>query len=192
MPADVTEAVDCELEEKVGVVTVAFEGFTVGLIWYVSPTLSVILVSGSVTDVTGTLTVTVHDAVRAPLSLVAVITAVPSATATTLPFGSTLATLSLFDDHDTPLIDGLDGLYLIDRLLVAPAFKASVCLFTLIDVTGLASTLTVTVVSAFSSPLPFVTVIFTEPLLRPVTTPLLTVAIVSSDELHWRPDLSAL
>ena len=61
-------------------------------------------------DPAGPFTVTVHEVVRPPLSLVAVMIAVPPDIATTFPFGSTLATLSSLDVHDTPDIVGLEGL----------------------------------------------------------------------------------
>ena len=51
-----------------------------------------------------------HVAVRAELSLVAVMTAVPSDTAMTLPLGSTLATLSSLEVHEAPVMVGLPGL----------------------------------------------------------------------------------
>ena len=109
-PVDDTDAIVPDLVEYAALVLVASSGFIIGSSWYVSPTLSVILVSGSVTDVTGTLTVTVQVAILAPLSLIAVMTAVPADTATTLPLGSTLATEELFDVHEAVLIVAFDGL----------------------------------------------------------------------------------
>ena len=148
------------------------------------------LVSGSVTDVAALLTVTVQDAVLPPLSLMAVIIAVPGETPRTLPTGSTRATDELLETHVTPFIAALVGLYVTDRLLAASTFSESVRLFIVIEVTGLASALTVTEHSALISPFSLVTVIVAMPPLMPVTMPLSTVATSVSEELQLKRALS--
>lgn len=192
MPEAETEAIVVDLDVYVAEVFVAFDGLIIGTIWYVLPMRSVILVSGSATDSTGILTVTVQEATRALLSLVAVMTATPADMPTTLPFGSTLATLSLLEVQVTPLIVAFVGLKVTVRVAAEPAFSASVRLLIAIEVVGLASILTVTVHSALILPVVSETVIVTTPALMPVTTPPLTVAMELSDELHAIPDLSAL
>ena len=191
-PVAETVAIPGEPEEYVGVRTVAFDGLMTGSSWYVSPILRVMVFCGIVMEATGTLTVTVHEAIFAPLSLVAVMIAVPAETPVTLPFGSTLATFSSLEVHDTPLIDALDGLYETESVPDAPVFKVSACLLIITEVTGLASALTVTLQEAFMLPAAFVTVIVAVPALIPVTTPLSTVATAVFDELHLRASLSAL
>ena len=119
--------------------------------------------------------------------------AVPAETATILPPGSTLATDELLDVQVTPLMIALEGLHVTASVLVAPALSVRVCLLSDIDVTGLVSALTVTVHTAFILPLESVTVIFAEPVFKPVTMPLsFTVATAVLDELHFKADLVAL
>jgi len=91
-PVAETDAMPVEFDEYVGTRSVESIGRITGSSWYVSPILSVTLVCGIDTDDTGTFTVTVQVAIFAPLSLFAVIVAVPAETPVTFPFGSTLAT----------------------------------------------------------------------------------------------------
>ena len=134
---------------------------------------------------TGTLTVTTHLAVAAPLSLIAVMVAVPAETAVILPFGSTLAIAELSDVHVTPFILALPGLYVTGKVLLVPTLSVIALLLSVIDFTGFAAVLTVAVHTEMIVPLSFVTVIFAEPALTPETMPLeFTVATVLSDELH--------
>ena len=58
---------------------------------------------------------TLHEAAREALSLVAVILAVPGAIAVTLPEWSTLAIAGLLDVHVTPRIVAFDGLTVVDN-----------------------------------------------------------------------------
>ena len=150
-------------------------------------------VSASVIDVTGTFTVTTQLAKCAPLSLVAVIVAVPVERAIILPLGSTLTMSGLLDVHDTPFRVALPGFGVAERTLAVPMSKESVCLLIVIDVTGTESALTVTEHSAFIVPFEFVTVIFAVPACTPVTAPFaLTEAMEVLDELHFSAVLPAL
>ena len=148
--------------------------------------------SESVIDVAGILTVTTQLAVRAPLSLVAVIVAVPTETAVTLPVGSTLATSGLFEVHVTPLKVALPGLSVAERMEVAPILSGSEYVFRVIDFTGTKSGLTETVHTALILPFEFETVILAEPVFTPVMRPsALTKAMEVSDELHFNSVLVA-
>ena len=138
------------------------------------------------------MTVTVQDAVLPPLSLIAVITAVPAATATILPLGSTLATELLSETQEEVLIVAFDGEYVTVSVRSAPAAMVSAVLFNEMELTGLVSALTSTVQTAETAPPAPVTVILTDPALTPVTTPSATVAIAVFDELHTRLEISAL
>ena len=151
------------------------------------------LFTGSVTDATGILTVTTQLAICMPLSLSALMVAVPAETAVTLPFVSTLATDELSDIHVAPFMVAFEGLYVTVSELEAPVLSVSACLLSTIDVIGFASVLMVTVHTAFILPLESVTVIFAEPVFRPETTPfVLTVATAGLDELQFKTALVAL
>ena len=140
----------------------------------------------NVTDVTGTTTVITAVRVIAPLSLVAVIVAVPAEIPRTLPFGSTVATEGLFVAKDTPRKVALDGVIVAERLSVAPTFIVAASLLSLNEVTGLASAETVTRVSARLVPSAQVAVMRTVPARTPLTTPFSTVAMLSFAEAHCK------
>ena len=94
-----TVAIASSLLDQVTVGLLAFSGATVAVSCRVSPIVTSAVVSFSVTEVASTtagLTVTAQAAVRLlPSLVVAVIVAVPGATAVTRPFASTVATPSL-------------------------------------------------------------------------------------------------
>ena len=119
-----------------------------------------------------------HVAVRPPLSVLTVITAVPGAIAVTLPPWSTCAPAVLLEDHVRPLSVAFVGARVAVSWLVASGASVSVLLLSLTDVTGRESVATVTLVVAVILPSSLVTVILAVPALRPVTIPSsLTVAI---------------
>ena len=125
---------------------------------------------------------------RPPLSLVAVILAVPGPTAVTVPLVLTVATLVSLDVHETPLMVALPGLIVTLSLLVSPAAMVSVLWLMVTDVTGRESAATVTLVRPSTSPLSVNTATLAVPALRPLTTPLFTCTTESLDERHTRVD----
>ncbi len=137
----------------------------------------------SVIDAAGT-GVTVTDAVPATLSLVAVIVAVPAATAVTTPVVDTVATADAFDDHATtrpvstlPLASFVTAV----NVAVPPALTLVVGGETVTLATGTAVTVTVTV-AVLPSQVPVMTEVPGE---RPVTTPAAdTLATAGVPELH--------
>ena len=88
----------------------------------------------SVTDVEGTLTVTVQVAVF-PLVVFAVITAVPFATAVITPFDETVATALLLDVYDTLSVES-DGVSVLLSEYVLPFATVTAVLFSFIAVAG--------------------------------------------------------
>jgi len=132
-------------------------------------------------------TVTVLNDVLPPLSLIAVIRAVPGATAVTRPELLTVATLESLVDHVTPLIVAPLGLTVTLSWLVSPAASESALLFSVIEVTGRESAATVTLERPIAFPLESNAAILAVPARLPVTTPSsLTVAIDSFDVRHVR------
>ena len=104
-------------------------------------TSSTLFVS-SVTPVTGTLTVTVHDAVKPPSAVFTVIVAVPAPTALTWPDWLTVATASLLLVQVTALFVALDGATVAVSCLVFPMTSSMLFVSSVTPVTG---TLTVNV-----------------------------------------------
>jgi hypothetical protein len=84
---------------------------------FVEPVLTVVVVGEILTDVTGTLMVIVHVAVKLPLPVVARITALPAETAVTTPDELTIA-LAELELHDTDLSVALDGVTVADNTSV--------------------------------------------------------------------------
>ena len=78
-----------------------------------------------VTETNFAWTVTVHRADLPPSSVVAVIKAVPTATAVTFPWSSMVATEGLSDFQATVLTDAFDGETIAVNLLVSPSVKVS-------------------------------------------------------------------
>lgn len=116
-----TSATSISLEDHESVLFVAFVGKTVAVrvsVWF-RKVLAVVWFN--VMDVTGTLTVTVHEELT-PVSSVAnaVMTATPVDFATTFPFWSTVATLVLLDDQVSVLLVASDGKTVAVRVKVFP------------------------------------------------------------------------
>ena len=91
---------------------------------------------------TGTITVTAHDALRfVPSVVVAVIVALPTAFAVTLPFWSTVATLVLLDDQLRVLFVALVGCTVAVSVSELPLLIVADVWLSVMELTG---TLTVT------------------------------------------------
>ncbi len=121
----------------------------------------------------GFVTVTVHFAVFP--SAEAVITAVPEATAVTLPFLSTVATAVALDVHVTVLSSASSGLTAAVRVADSPFLRESSFLSRVTLVTG-----TVTVTSQLALAFPAVALIVTVPLATAVTLPFSSTVAISS------------
>lgn len=94
-PEDETAAIEVLLDVHVTDLSVAFEGVTVAVNEYLSPSVNVKVVLSRLTPVTEivfALTVTVHVAVFEPSFVLTVIAAVPAAFAVTTPEDETVAT----------------------------------------------------------------------------------------------------
>ena len=107
-PNEFTVATDVFAEDHATVLMVALDGKTVAINCLVEPVLTVV-VGEILTDTTGTVMVIVHVAVKLPLSVVALITALPAETAVTSPDELTLALVEL-ELHITVLSVALDGI----------------------------------------------------------------------------------
>ena len=100
-------------------------------VWlYASPTLpsgrvSVVMVGAA----SGALTVTVQVAVNKPSCVVAVMTAVPPATAVTTPSSETVATVSLSEVQRTFLLVALSGVTVAARVLLPPTSRVMLLSF---------------------------------------------------------------
>ena len=105
---------------------VALSGLTVAMMVAVSPSARLRLVLSRVMDSTGTVveeTVTVQEAVLPPSFVVTTITAVPGATAVTLPLASTVATAVLLLVQVTVLSVASLGLTVAIKLPVPPTLN---------------------------------------------------------------------
>ena len=159
-----TVATEVLLEDQVTDLSVALDGVTVADNACVSPTVMVRDVWFRLTPVTAIgFTVTEQVAFLPPSSVVAVITAVPSLTAETFPFESTVAMFVLELDHDTFLFVALEGETVAVSFSVPPISNDMVVLFKLMPVTAMG--LTVTEQLAVFPPSSVVTVIFAVPTL---------------------------
>ena len=171
-PEDETVATEVLLEDQLTDLSVALDGVTVADNVCESPTVMVRDVWFRVTPVTAIgFTVTEQVAFFPPSSVVAVITAVPSLTADTLPFESTVAMFVLELVHDTFLFVALEGKTVAVSFSVPPMSKVSEVLFNDIPVTATVFAWTVTEHVAFFPPSVVVTVIVAEPAVFAVTTP---------------------
>ena len=130
-------------------------------------------------------TVTLQLALYLPSSVVAVIKAVPTPIALTLPLLSTVATLESVLSHVTAKLVASLGEIIEFNLKEEPRFKFKELEFKIIPVTG---TITFTCTETLAtSPLEATIVIVATPLLIPKTTPVLsTLAIVSSELCHFK------
>ena len=153
LPFASTVATDELLEDQVTVLFVALSGFTVAVSVRVSPVFRIVEVMSNVTDSTAMtffLTVTEQVAVLSPA--LAVMVAVPSATAVTLPFASTVATEVLSELHVTVLFVALSGFTVAVRVAVSPSVSSSEDLSKVTDSTATVFFLTVTEQVAVLSP----------------------------------------
>ncbi len=163
-PDDETVATEVLLEDQVTDLSVALDGVTVADNAWVSPTVMVREVWLRLTPVTAIgFTVTEQVAFFPPSSVVAVITAVPSLMADTLPFESTVTMFEFELVHDTFLFVALEGETVAVSFSVPPISKDMVVLFKLMPVTAMG--LTVTEQLAVFPPSSVVTVIFAVPTL---------------------------
>ena len=137
LPLASTVATEVLLELHVTVLSDALSGFTVAVRVAVSPSLSSSEDLSKVTDSTATtffVTVTEHVAVLSPAF--AVMVAVPSATADTLPLASTEATDALLDDQETVLFVALSGFTVAASVTDSPTLRETEVLSRLTDETA--------------------------------------------------------
>ena len=129
-PEEDTVATEVLLEDHVTDLSVALDGVTVTDNVWVSPTAIVRLDWFRLTPVTAIgFTVTEQVAVFFPSSVVAVMTAVPTFTADTFPFESTVATLELELDQVTFLLVAFEGVTVAVNLSVPPINRDNDVLF---------------------------------------------------------------
>jgi hypothetical protein len=107
-PNEFTVATAVFAEDHDTALLVALDGKTVIVNGIVEPEFTVVVVGEILIDVTGTVMVIVHVAVKLPLTFVARITALPAETAVTSPDELTLAFAEL-ELHVTDLSVALDG-----------------------------------------------------------------------------------
>ena len=132
------------------------------------------------TSTVAEMTVTLHSAFT-PFDALAVIVASPSATAVTTPFSSTVATFGSLDVHVIVLSVASAGFTVTVRAVYfSPSFRLIASLF---NTTSSTATFTVTSHSAVF-PFDVVAVIVVVPLDTAVTTPLFTVAMLVSPDVH--------
>ena len=123
-PEEDTSATDGAFDDQVTDLSVAFDGDTVAVNVWVSPSVIVRVVISRltpVTDITLAITVTVQVAVLLPSSVVTVITDVPTAIACTCPLCDTIATSVLLDSHETSLTEAFEGLITHERTSLSPS-----------------------------------------------------------------------
>ena len=160
-------------DDQLTVLSEAFVGLTVAVSAWVSPSVKVSKVLSSITLVTctiGAFTVTVQVAVLPASVVVTVIVAVPAFFAVTTPSEDTVATVMLFDDQVTDLLEAFDGFTVAVSAWVSPSVRVRDVLSSVTPVTGMTGALTVTVQVAVLPP-SVVTVIVAVPAFFAVTTP---------------------
>ena len=167
------------------VLSVAFSGVTVAVSVSVSPSVISAVVLSRVMPVVGiTFALTVISQVADTSPAFAVIVALPALSAVTTPL-ATVATVSSDDVHVTVLSVASSGVTVAVKVSVSPSVSSAVVLSRAIPVAGITFALTVISQVALTEEFDVdVTVIVTFPALSAVTTPSLTVAIVSSDDVH--------
>ena len=169
-------------EVQVTVLSVALSGLTVAVRVSSEPAVTVKVVLSKVMDVTSTKffsTVTLHVTVLSPAF--AVMVAVPSLTAVTLP-SFTVATASLEEVHVAALSVALSGLMVAVMVAVSPSFNSSEVWSRVIEVTATNFALTFTSQTAVLPPA--FAVMVAEPSFTAVTTPSFTVATAVLEELQ--------
>ena len=121
---------------------------------------------------------TLQDAVKLPSAVVAVIVALPAATAVTVPLFETVATEVLLEVHVTVLFAASLGVTVAVRLPVAPTLSVSVVGLSVMPVTAIVWVLTLTLQVLLKPPSAVVAVIVALPTATAVTVPLIeTVAM---------------
>ena len=187
-PEDETVATEVLFEVQVTDLSVAFEGLTVAVSVWLSPSVIVRLVLSRltpVTDITFALTVTVHVAVLLPSFVLTVIVAVPGVFAVTTPEDETVATVVLFEVQVTDLSVALLGETVAVSVWVSPSVIFKDVLSRLTPVTAITFALTVTVHIADFPPSFVFTVIVALPSDFAMTTPVEeTIATDSLSEDH--------
>ncbi len=119
----------------------------------------------------GVATTVISQVAEMPLAAVAVIVALPTATAVTLPLSSTVAIASLVDFHVTDLLVVASGRIVATRSTVSVAFSVAAVLFRVIEPAGVATT--VTLIVALTSGFDLATmVIVVVPRFNAVTLPI--------------------
>ena len=127
-PAEETDATDELLDVHVTDLLVASDGVTVAINSWTSPSVKVKLVLSRltpVTEITFAFTVTAQDAVLFPSLVFTVISAVPSATASTRPLLETVATEDALVVHVTSFTEAFDGLTEYDNVVLSPSVKVN-------------------------------------------------------------------
>jgi hypothetical protein len=165
-PEEETVATDVLLEDHVTDLSVAFEGVTVAVNVWVSPTVidsDVLLRLTPVTETVLALTVTEHVAFFPPSFVVTVIVVVPAAFAVTTPEEETVATDVLLVDHVTDLSVALVGATDADSVCSSPSVMLKLVLSSVIPDTGMTLAFTVTAHEAVLPPSSVVTVISVVP-----------------------------
>ena len=107
-PDEFTVATAVFTEDHVTALFVALDGNTVAVNDFVEPVFNVNDAGERLTDAANTVIVNVHVAVKLPLTVVAVITALPPETAVTTPDELTVA-LAELELHVTVLLVAFDG-----------------------------------------------------------------------------------
>ena len=136
------------------------------------------------TGMTFASTVTSHFAVFPPSVVVAVIVAVPAATAVTLPFSSTVATFSSEVLHANVLSEASSGATVAVSVASSPSTMERVSLSTVMPETGMTFASTVTSHFAVFPPSEVVTVMVADPAFTAVTFPPSTVATPVLEDDH--------
>ena len=168
-------------DELHSTVSVLLSGVTVAVSVAVSPFWRLNVVSESVIAVAGTsFGTTVTSQVAVLLPALAVMVAVPTSFAVTVPF-ATVATDSSDELHSTASVL-FSGVTVAVSVTVSSFWRLSVVLESFIAVAGIS--FGTTVISQVAVLLPALAVIVAVPMPFAVTVPFATVATVSSDELH--------
>ena len=197
-PPSSTEATAGSELSKTIDLSVVVSGVTTALIALTSPTrisrLSPVIPSASLSMVmppAGVSATVITQLAEMPLAAVAVIVALPTATAVTLPSASTVAIASSDEVHVTDLSVVVSGRMVATRSTVSVALSDASVLFKLITPAGVATTVTLSV--AFTSVLDLaVIVIIVEPSDRAVTFPSSSTLAIAGSELSNTTDLSVV
>ena len=194
LPSSSTEATSGLELSKVRDLSVAVSGSTVTMIVLVSPTnisrsspeIPIASLSIMMPDASVSITVTSHSAFK-PLVVVAVIIALPTLTAVTRPFSSTVATVESEEVQKTDLSVVVSGSTVASSCRVSVAFSVAVFLLSDIAPARVGTTLTF---KEAETPDLAVMLIVVEPSKRAVTLPSSSTEATSGLELSKVTDLS--